>query len=179
MSSSQTTLAFPLLPKKPVEVDFTGGSLSSDGGLLLLAQLDRQIGLTERAAACLAEWRLPGRVQHSLLELLRQRLYQIAAGYEDCNDPATPRSDPALKIAVGRAPQSGQDLASQPTLCRLEQMITEAEVDALGEVLLWHFLSLPRKPPKMVVLDFDPSEDPTHGQQELALFNAHYGGYCY
>src|SRR5215475_11396649 len=77
MSSSQTALSFPLLPKKPVEVDFTGGNLSSDGGLLLLSQLDRRIGLTERAAACLSEWRLPGRVQHSLLDLLRQRLYQI------------------------------------------------------------------------------------------------------
>jgi Transposase DDE domain group 1 len=179
MTCSSLALDFPLLPRKPVQVDFTGGSLSSDGGLLLLAQLDRQIGLTERAAACLAEWRLPGRVQHSLLSLLRQRLYQIAAGYEDCNDATTLRFDPALKLAVGRAPTSGADLASQPTLCRLEQMITEAEVDALNSVLLWHFLSLPRKVAKQVVLDFDPSEDPTHGQQELALFNAHYGGYCY
>ena len=93
MTSSQTALPFPLLPKKPVEVAFTGGNLSSDGGLLLLAQLDRQIGLTERAAACLAEWRLPGRVRHSLLELLRQRIYQIACGYEDCNDAATLRSN--------------------------------------------------------------------------------------
>src|SRR4029453_11322517 len=73
---------------------------------------------------------------------------------------------------------SDADLASQPTLCRLEQSITEAECEALNEVLLWHFLQLPRSSPKVVVLDFDPSEDPTHGQQELALFNAHYGGYC-
>jgi hypothetical protein len=167
------------LPKKPVEVDFTGGNLSSDGGLLLLAQLDRQVGLTERAAACLSEWRLLGRVHHSLLSLLRQRVYQIAAGYEDCNDATNLRSDPALKLALGRAPTSGADLASQPTLCRLETSISEAEVEALNSVLLWHFLSLPRKSPKQVVLDFDPSEDPTHGQQELALFNAHYGGYCY
>jgi Transposase DDE domain group 1 len=179
MTSSQPVLAFPLLSKKPVAVDFSGGNLSSDGGLLLLAQLDRQIGLTERTAACLAEWRLSSRVQHSLLDLLRQRLYQIACGYEDCNDAATLRYDPALKVAVGRAPQNGADLASQPTLCRLEQRITEAECAALDSVLLWHFLELPRKPPKQVVLDFDPSEDPTHGQQELALFNGHYGGYCY
>jgi hypothetical protein len=179
MSSSQTTLTFPLLPKKPVQVDFSGGNLSSDGGLLLLAELDRQIGLTEQAAACLQEWRLAERVQHSLLGLLRQRVYQIAAGYEDCNDAATLRADPALKLAVGRAPTSGADLASQPTLCRLEQTISEAEVEALNSVLLRHFLQMPRKPPQEVVLDFDPSEDPTHGQQELALFNAHYGGYCY
>lgn len=179
MPGSSAPLAFPLLSRKPVDVDFNGGSLSSDGGLLLLAQLDQQIGLTERGAACIRDWRLPGRVQHSLLDLLRQRVYQIAAGYEDCNDAGPLRSDPALKVAVGRAPHTGADLASQPTLCRLEQTIDEAEVAALGEVLLWHFLQLPRQAPREVVLDFDPSEDPTHGQQELALFNAHYGGYCY
>jgi hypothetical protein len=179
MTGSQPGLNFPLLARKPLQVHFTGGSLSSDGGLLLLAQLDRQVGLTERATACLAEWRLPGRVRHSLLSLLRQRVYQIAAGYEDCNDADTLRSDPALKVAVGRCPESGADLASQSTLSRLESSISEAEVDALGGVLLWHFLAMPRKQPKVVVLDFDPSEDPTHGQQELALFNAHYGGYCY
>jgi hypothetical protein len=179
MGHSVSVLEFPLLSKKPVRVDFTGGNLSSNGGLLLLAQLDRTIGLTERAAACLEDPRLPERVRHSLLELLRQRLYQIAAGYEDCNDADRLRSDPALKLAVGRAPGSGADLASQPTLSRLESSITEVECEALNEVLLWHFLQLSRQPPKLVVLDFDPSEDPTHGQQELALFNAHYGGYCY
>jgi hypothetical protein len=179
MSSSQPALEFPLLANKPVQANFTGGNLSSDGGLLLLAQLDRRIGLTERAAACLRDRRLADRVQHSLLELLRQRIYQIACGYEDCNDGDALRHDPALKLALGRGPTSGADLASQPTLSRLESAVTEAEVDALNGVLLWHFLQLPRKPPREVILDFDPSEDPTHGQQELALFNTYYGGYCY
>jgi hypothetical protein len=184
MPRSASALPFPLLSRKPVEVDFNGGNLSSDGGLLLLAQLDQQVGLTERAAACLRDWRLPRRVQHSLLDLLRQRVYQIAAGYEDCNDADALRSDPALKLAVRRAPRTGADLASQPTLSRLEQGIDEEEVAALNEVLLWHFLQLPRKTPREVVLDYDPSEDPTHGQQELALFNAAAlkgarGGYCY
>src|SRR5438067_1774795 len=110
MSHSQASLDFPLLPRKPVQASFTGGNLSSDGGLLLLAQLDRRIGLTERAAGCLREWRLPERVKHSLLDLVRQRVYQIAAGYEDCNDADTLRSDPALKVAVGRSPTSAPDL---------------------------------------------------------------------
>jgi hypothetical protein len=179
MSSSQPAVEFPLLTNKPVQASFTGGNLSSDGGLLLLAQLDRRIGLTERAAGCLEDWRASERVRHSLLDLLRQRLYQIACGYEDCNDADTLRHDPAFKVAVGRGPERGAALASQPTLSRLESAVTEAEVAALNGVLLWHFLRLPRKPPKAVILDVDPSEDPTHGQQELALFNGHYGGYCY
>jgi Transposase DDE domain group 1 len=179
MSHSQASLDFPLLARRTVQVGFTGGNLSSDGGLLLLAQLDRRIGLTEWAAGCIRDWRLPERVKHSLLDLLRQRIYQIAAGYEDCNDADALRRDPALKVAVGRAPVSDPDLASQPTLSRLEQMVSEAECAAMNEVLFWHFLQLPRKAPREVVLDMDASEDPTHGQQELALFNAHYGGYCY
>src|SRR5436853_7055621 len=95
MADSRTPLSFPLLSRKPVELDFSGGDLSSDGGLLLLAQLDRQVGLTERVAACIRDTRLPERVRHSLLELIRQRVYQIAAGYEDCNDGDRLRRDPA------------------------------------------------------------------------------------
>src|SRR5437764_8459729 len=83
MPHSSPTLEFPLLPGKPVQLDFSGGRLSSNGGLVLLAQLDRQIGLTKRVAACIGDARLPGRIQHSLLSLIRQRVYQIAAGYED------------------------------------------------------------------------------------------------
>src|ERR1700687_367894 len=143
MADSSATLSFPLLSRKPVQAAFTGGNLSSDGGLLLLAQLDQRIGLTERAAGCLRDWRLPERVQHPLLDLLRQRVYQIAAGYEDCNDADSLRRDPALKAAVGRSPVSDPDLASQPTLSRLEQMVSEAECAAMNEGLLWHFLQLP------------------------------------
>jgi DDE family transposase len=179
MTGSSPPLEFPLLERKPVQVDFSGGRLSSDGGLLLLAQLDREVGLTERVAACIQDPRLPERVQHSLLSLIRQRVYQIAAGYEDCNDADRLRFDPALKVAVGRAPVSGRDLASQPTLSRLEQTIAEEECAAINTVLLEHFLACPRKPPQQVVLDFDPSEDPTHGQQEFAFFNGHYDSYCY
>jgi hypothetical protein len=179
MTDSRPALSFPLLERKPVEVDFSGGRLSSDGGLLLLAQLDRDISLTERVAACIADPRLANRIQHSLLALIRQRVYQLAAGYEDCNDADRLRGDPALKLAVGRAPVSGADLASQPTLSRLESSVTEPECAAINAVLLEQFLACPRKSPRQVVLDFDPSEDPTHGQQEFAFFNGHYGSYCY
>ena len=101
---SSPTLDFPLLSGKRVYLDFSGGQLSSDGGLVLLAQLDRQLGLTKRVAACIRDERLASRVQHSLLDLIRQRVYQIAAGYEDCNDADHLRGDPALKVALGRSP---------------------------------------------------------------------------
>jgi Transposase DDE domain group 1 len=179
MPHSTPTLEFPLLSGKAVHVDFSGGRLSSDGGLMLLAQLDRQIGLTERVTACIKDVRLPGRIQHSLLSLLRQRVYQIAAGYEDCNDANPLRADPALKVAVGRAPTGEPDLASQPTLSRLEQTVSEPECAAINRVLLWHFLACPRKTPREVVLDIDTTDDPTHGQQEFAFFSGHYGTYCY
>jgi Transposase DDE domain group 1 len=179
MSHSQSAMDFPLLERKPVQVDFTGGSLSSDGGLLLLAQLDPRLGLTARVAACLKDPRLPERIRHSLRDLIRQRVYQIAAGYEDANDATALRADPALKVAVGRCPHSDPDLASQPTLSRLESTVTETECDPINAVLLDQFLQMPRPKPREIVLDFDPSVDPTHGQQEFAFFNGHYGTYCY
>ena len=179
MSDSHSVMHFPLLAPKAVQVDFTGGSLSSEGGLVLLAQLDQQLGLTQRVAACLSDPRLPERIRHSLLDLIRQRVYQIASGYEDANDATSLRADPALKVAVGRCPHSDPDLASQPTLSRLESTVTEAECDQINALLLDQFLQTPRTKPNEIVLDFDPSVDPTHGQQEFAFFNGHYGTYCY
>jgi Transposase DDE domain group 1 len=179
MSDSHAVFGFPLLPRKPVDVDFTGGRLSSDGGLVLLAHLDRRLRLTQRVAACLHDPRLPERVQHPLLDLVRQRVYQIAAGYEDCNDATPLRRDPALKVAVGRCPLSDADLASQPTLSRLEGYVTDAECQAINQVLLDLFLEQERRKPREVILDLDTSADPTHGQQEFAFFNGHYDTYCY
>jgi hypothetical protein len=179
ISDSHSVLQFPLLGRKPVQVDFTGGSLSSDGGLVLLAHLDQQLGLTQRVAACLNDPRLPERIRHTLLDLIRQRVYQIVAGYEDANDATSLRADPALKVAVGRCPHSDPDLASQPTLSRLESTLTEAECDQINALLLDQFLKTPRQKPNEIVLDFDPSVDPTHGQQQFAFFNGHYGTYCY
>ncbi len=177
MSDSQTVMSFPLPAGKPVLIDFTAGRLSSDGGLPLLAQLDRRLRLTERVAACIQDPRLATRIQHPLLDLVRQRLYQIAAGYEDANDATDLRADPALKIAVGRGPESDPDLASQPTLSRLEQQVRPKECQAINHLLLDQFLEQERPTPREIVRDFDPSEDPTHGQQELTFFHGHYGAY--
>jgi len=179
MSSSQVTMHFPLLSRKPLQVGFTGGALSSDGGLLLLAQLDRQLRLTERVAACCHDPRRQQSVQHSYLDLLRQRVYQIAAGYADANDATTLRHDPVFKLAVGRVPLSGADLASQPTLSRLEATLAEAECDRLNGVLLSQFLDTARRRPRTVVLDMDTSEHETHGQQSFSFYNDFYGSTCY
>jgi len=156
-----------------------GGALTSDAGVLLLRQLDERLGLTERLAACLPDGRDPSRVQHAVLPLLRQRIYQIACGYEDCNDADSLRSDPALKLAVGRAPQE-RDLASQPTLSRLENAVGAQDCYRLSEVLVGSYLERHRAdPPPRIVLDVDATDDPTHGQQQLSFFHGYYNTYCY
>lgn len=179
MSDSQSALNFPLLSRKPVVVDFSGGSLSSDGGLLLLAHLDRALGLTQAVAEGCHDPRRQKSVRHSFLDLIRQRVYQIAAGYEDANDADTLRHDPALKLACGRAPLSDAHLASQPTLSRLEATIAEAACDHANDVLLAQFHDAARPRPRTVILDIDTSEHQTHGQQELAFYNGFYGSTCY
>lgn len=169
---------FPL-PRKPVWVRDDGGALTSDAGALLLRETDERLGLTARMSGCLTDRRSPLRVRHGVLALLRQRIYQIACGYEDCNDADSLRADPALKLAVGKAPGE-RDLASQPTLSRLENAagprasyrLNAAFLDAYAQR---HRLSAPAR----LVLDADATDDPTHGQQELSFFHGYYDSYCY
>jgi hypothetical protein len=175
--SAELTL-FPL-SQKPVVVRADGGALTSDAGALLLRQLDERQGLTRRLARCLTDRRDPAKVRHDLLLLLRQRIYQIALGYEDCNDAASLRFDPALKLAVGRAP-SADDLASQPTLSRLENAVGWRECWRMSEALLGYYLRQHRKhPPRRLVLDVDATDDETHGDQQLAFFHGYYDEHCY
>ena len=105
---------------KPVQVTFDAGRLTSDGGILLLAEIERHLGIAERLARCLEDPRAPERTRHTLAEMIRFRALLIAAGYEDANDCDALRADPAFKMAVGRLPESGADLCSQPSMCRLE-----------------------------------------------------------
>ncbi len=125
--------------KKPVLAEFSGGALSSDGGMLLLEQVDRQLGLTARLAGCLRDERDPDRIEQPGLVMLRQRIFGIACGYEDCNDFDTLRAEPLFKLAAGRTP-GGADLASQPTLSRWENSATRAALWRMSEVLLGVFL---------------------------------------
>ena len=157
---------FPL-PKKPVVVRNDGGALTSDAGVLLVRTLDVQLGLTRGLARCLPDRREQKKVHHQILELLRQRIYQIACGYEDCNDADFLRSDPALKVAVGRSPQE-RDLASQPSLSRLENGISWRECWAMSEAFVASYIERHRsKPPAWIVLDTDATDDETHGRQQL------------
>jgi len=169
---------FPL-SQKPVVVRADGGALTSDAGALLLRQLDERLGLTRRLAGCVVDRRESSKVRHDVLSLLRQRIYQIALGYEDCNDADHLRADPALKLAVGRAPTE-DELASQPTLSRLENAVGWRECWRFSEALLECYLQRHHKcPPRRIVLDVDATDDETHGDQQLAFFHGYYDEHCY
>src|SRR5438128_285294 len=178
MNDSGPTFKVPLLPGKPVIVDFSGGDLSSDGGLIPLWKADQKMQLTQRLADAVADPRDPRRIEHSIHDLLRERIYLIAQGYEDCNDANALRHDPLVKMVVGRAP-SEAPLASQSTLSRFENAITIADLKRLGQVLLDQFLDRCGPSPKQIVLDLDPFVDECHGDQQLVLFNGHYDCHCY
>jgi hypothetical protein len=178
MLSSQPTLSLPLLSRQEVAVDWEGGALSSDGGWLLLALIDRQLRLTERLAREIEDRRLPERVRHGLPALLQQRIFQIAQGYADANDAQTLRNDPLLKVAVGRAPDA-PPLAGQSTLSRWENGVTAADLERLEWLLQDLFVEQCGPAPRRIVIDFDPYDDPAHGQQQGVLFNGYYDCHCY
>jgi hypothetical protein len=161
--------------RRVIEADFSGGDLSSDGGLLLLRQVDEYLGVSRAAAAAIPDPRDPGRITHSLRELLAQRLYGLCCGYEDLNDHKALRSDVLMQTAVGRA----EALASAPTFSRLENRATRAQAWALHEVLAAQFIASHDKPPAELVLDIDASDVPLHGAQELGAFHAYYDHHCY
>jgi hypothetical protein len=172
-------LNFGFLGRREVVGCFDGGRLSSDGGLVWLAEIDRRVGLTQRLASCLRDRRQQSKVRQSRHDLVRQRVYQIACGYEDCNDADTLAADPVLKVACGRNPEGGRDLASQPTLSRFENSVSRTELYRMSEAFLELFIDGHRQPPQEIILDLDATVDPTHGQQELTFFHGYYGTYCY
>jgi len=169
----------PAVGRKKVSVGFDGGMLSSDGGVLLLRDIERRLGLGERLAGGLRERRDPDRIEHGLAEMLRLRMFAIAAGYEDANDCAQLRTDPVFKMAVGRAPASGAALCSQPTMSRLENAPSRTEIARLMGAMVDQFCASWRRAPGSIVLDIDDTFDAVHGHQQLALFNAHYDERCF
>jgi Transposase DDE domain group 1 len=158
---------------------FDGGRLTSDAGVLMLADIERGLGVAERLARCIEDPRSPGRVRHRLIEMIRFRVLLIAAGYPDANDCDTLRSDPAFKMAVGRLPESGKDLCSQPTMCRLENLPGAVALKRMIAAMVELFCDSFEQVPRRIVLDLDDTEDRVHGGQELALFHAHYGERCF
>jgi len=159
-----------------LEATFDGGRLTSDGGLPWLAEAEEDLGICAALADCVPEWRR-GPVQHSREALVRQRVFQIACGYEDQDDADTLRTDPLLKLVCGRVPESEQDLASQPTMSRLENAVDRCACSRLGHALLALYLRERGREsaPRHIVLDIDSTDDPTHGAQEGAAYHGYYG----
>jgi len=172
-------LRFESLFSKEVIADFAGGRITSDAGGLVLRELDQRYRLAENAARCLHDPREGHKVKHDLLTLVRQRLFAIAQGYEDNNDAATLAKDPAFKIMAGKAPESDGDLASQPTLSRFENRVTAKDLRRLSDRLLDLYLKTHPGPRKVIVLDMDATDDPTHGQQQLSFFHGYYEEHMY
>ena len=168
-------IEFGRLGRRLIEADFSGGDLSSDGGMMLLRQVDERIGLTRAAAAVVSDPRDPDRVVHPMRELLAQRIYALCCGHEDLNDHERLREDVLMQTALGR----DQALASAPTLCRLETRATRAQCQGLHEVLIEQFIASHASPPSGLVLDIDASDIPLHGQQELRQFHGFYDEHCY
>jgi len=175
----QLTFGFERL----VVAKFDTEHASSDGGAVLLKALDRQLGLTEGIARCLDDRRQPGKIQHELLELVQQRVFGLACGYADCNDAARLATDAMHKVLLDRDPITGPDLASQPTLSRFEHAISPLALARVGHALADLVIEQHRARlggrARRITIDLDPTDDPTHGQQELAFFNAYYDTWCY
>jgi len=173
-------LRFPALAGHTVRAQFDGGAMSSDFGVLMLQGVERQVGMIDRLAAALTDRRHPSYVEHSVKDLLGQRIYQVACGYEDQIDANALRHDPLFKMSVGRLPcDSGQALASQSTHSRLENAVRRKDVYRAAVALIEQFVASYPEPPPIIVLEFDHSEDRTHGQQAFSFYNAHYRQHCY
>jgi hypothetical protein len=155
---------------KPVHIAFDGGRLTSDGGILILAEIERRLGIAERLARCLEDPRAPARVTHQLAEMIRFRALLIAAGYPDANDCDTLRSDPAFKLAVGRLPESGADLCSQPTISRLENLPGASALKRMMAAMIELFCDSFAAVPHRIVLDIDDSEDRVHASSNSRCF---------
>lgn len=164
-----------------LEAAFDGGRITSDGGLVWLARADSELGLCGAISECVPEWRTR-RGRHSLASLIRQRVFQIACGYEDQNDAANSlREDPLLKLTCGSLPESGADLASQPTFSRLENAADGRSCYRIAETLFELYLRERGEDgaPERVLLDFDATDDPTHGDQEGSYYHGYYGQHMY
>jgi hypothetical protein len=174
--------ATPFLPGlspvqgKSVVARFDGGRLSSEGGLLALREVERRLGLADRLAGCLKDPRMPEKVVHRLAEIIRFRMLMIAAGYEDGNDADALRRDPMFKLALDRLP-SGEELCSQSTISRLENLPDKRALLRLGRALVDQYCASFRQVPRRIVLDVDDTFDRVHGAQQLRLFNAFHDDY--
>jgi hypothetical protein len=175
------------LRSKAVEVDFKGGRLTSDGGLLLLREVDRRLNLIHRIDQAIVDPRDLNYTTHSQAEILASRIFAIAAGYEDANDQQQLRDDPVFQVAAGRTPkidpkssdEEDPTLASPATHSRFENRVDSKAIFEMHEILVDTFLDSYDSPPNQITLDYDATDDTVHGDQEKKAFNAYYDSYCF
>ena len=166
---------FGRVGRRVVEGCFDGGSMTSDGGVMLLGETDRKLGLLDAAARCIPDPRNPLLIKHAVRDMLRQRVYGLALGWEDLSDHGSLREDVAMQTAVGVE----REVASAPTLCRLENWADKRTAWRLHQVLVEQFIASFKQAPQELVLDFDATDNPLHGQQEGRFFHGYYDCYCY
>jgi hypothetical protein len=180
-TDDDTLLPFslPNICKKKITAAFDGGQVSSDGGVFLLAAADKRLGRIDTLAGLIPDQRDPAQITHSMADILRGRIFAIACGYPDGNDLDDLRHDPAFKMACGRLPESGGDLASQPTISRLENAPDLHTLIRMSRGMVDFWCKSHPHRPKGIVLDIDDTADTVHGHQQMSLFNAHYDERCF
>ena len=176
-------LLFASVDRRQIVADFQGGDLTSDGGLPLIREVDRKIGLIDALDAAISDPRFQPLVVHDQRTILAQRIFAIAAGYEDLNDHQTLRNDTLLTSLTDRRVKCGQKeddpLSSPPTLCRLENRIKRSDLARMAHVIVEQFVASFDSPPEELVLDFDATDDAVHGNQEGRFFHGYYDHYCF
>lgn len=166
--------------QRQLVVRYSDLEMSSDAGILLARAAEEKDQICRGIAECIEEWRESGKIEHSIHQLISQRVYQLVGGYEDANDSNQLRHDPILKIACARLPIANEELlASQPTISRLENHVTKAQVGKIRSQMIDGFIAQYQQPPAEIVLDIDGWADPTHGQQQLSCFHGYYGQHMY
>ena len=187
---NQFTFGFHPLKRLEIRAQFDGGAISSDGGGLLLREVEKRIGILHQLASCFTDYRNPDRIAHTVEELVAQRVYGLALGYEDLSDHEELRNDPLLAVLVEKADPSSQVLAGKSTLNRLElTKETASRKERYKKIVLDHgavdrllvevFLEAHQEAPQEIILDLDATDDPLHGEQEGRFFHGYYGHYCY
>src|SRR5213595_1426558 len=192
MTTECSQFAFGFHPLKRLEIraQFDGGAISSDGGGLLLREVEKRIGILHQFASCFTDYRNPDLIEHTVEEMVAQRVYGLALGYEDLNDHEELRNDPLLAVLVEKADRGSQVLAGKSTLNRLElTQETASRKERYKKIVLDHgavdrllvdiFLEAHPEEPKEIILDLDATDDPLHGNQEGKFFHGYYGHYCY
>ena len=180
MTGCDSDLSYNFYKHRSLVVQFSDLELSSDAGILLARQAEEQVQICKTLAGCITEWRDPNKIRHSLHQLVSQRVYQLVGGYEDANDSNQLRHDPIYKMACERLPLPNEELlASQPTMSRLENQVSQREVGKMRGAVVAAFIERYRTAPEQIVLDIDGWDDPTHGQQQLSCFHGYFGQHMY